>query len=59
MARGPEMGGHVTPPPEEEEEEEEEQDKEGRTEGRKEGGAGTALARPPTAGPPPRPWKHT
>ena len=51
MARGPEMGGHVTPPPEEEEEEEE-QDKEERREGRKEGGTGTALARPPTAGPP-------
>ena len=42
MARGPEMGGHVTPPPEEEEEEEE-QDKEERREGRKEGGAGRTL----------------
>ena len=51
---GPEMGSHVTPSPEEEEEEEE-QDKEERSEGRKEGGTGTALARPPTAGPPPRP----
>ena len=52
------MGSHVTPSPEEEEEEEE-QDKEERREGRKEGGTGTALARPPTAGPPPRPWKQT
>ena len=59
---GPDAFEPPDPPPpeeEEEEEEEEEQDKEERREGRKEGGAGTALARPPTVFSPPRLWIHT